>query len=280
MALLGLELDLSGLASLLTIGRTLNQEAASAARDLTAMAHGKATELANARLHSRRQLFLDSLHVGQVENGTWFLQLDARAAWIEDGMPPHDMLPGLLASPKAKTTKDGHRYVVVPFRHGPAQAAPASSQPMVQAVRQAMRQRGIPWAKVERDAGGRALAGRLHSFDVDAPLKTADGPGQGWGTVGDVRQGPNDRQRQGGGPAGGGTPFLSKVSVYQRGGAGGTTRRDIVTFRIASDSQRDTGMWFHPGLEGSHVLDATYQWVVQTWEKQILPAMMERIIGG
>ena len=38
--------------------------------------------------------------------------------FIEDGQPPRDMKPGLLASPKAKVNKDGKKWITVPFRHG------------------------------------------------------------------------------------------------------------------------------------------------------------------
>lgn len=40
------------------------------------------------------------------------------ASLIEDGQDAHDMKPGLLASPKAHTNKDGKRWITVPFRHG------------------------------------------------------------------------------------------------------------------------------------------------------------------
>jgi hypothetical protein len=37
---------------------------------------------------------------------------------IEDGQPARDMKAKMLSSPKAKTGKDGKRYITVPFRHG------------------------------------------------------------------------------------------------------------------------------------------------------------------
>ncbi len=37
---------------------------------------------------------------------------------IEEGQPPRDMKPKLLASKKAKVGADGKRYITVPFRHG------------------------------------------------------------------------------------------------------------------------------------------------------------------
>jgi hypothetical protein len=38
--------------------------------------------------------------------------------WIESGTQPRDMKEKLLSSPKAKTGKDGKRYITVAFRHG------------------------------------------------------------------------------------------------------------------------------------------------------------------
>lgn len=37
---------------------------------------------------------------------------------IEDGITPFDMKEKILRSPKAKTGKDGSKYITVPFRHG------------------------------------------------------------------------------------------------------------------------------------------------------------------
>lgn len=39
--------------------------------------------------------------------------------YIRDGIRPYDMKPGLLASPKAKTSKNGIRYLVIPMREEP-----------------------------------------------------------------------------------------------------------------------------------------------------------------
>lgn len=39
------------------------------------------------------------------------------ASVIEYGSKPHDLKPGLLNSPRARVTKSGKRYIIVPFRH-------------------------------------------------------------------------------------------------------------------------------------------------------------------
>lgn len=51
------------------------------------------------------------------------------AAVIETGQPARDMKPALLASPKAKTGKDGKKYITIPFRHGTPGAVGMQSMP-------------------------------------------------------------------------------------------------------------------------------------------------------
>jgi len=256
-----------------------------AARDLSIMGHARAMELARDRLRSRRRLYTDALSMSQVDDSTWFITLNARAMWIEEGKRAGSMLDDLLKSPKAKTAKDGSRYVIVPFRHGPAEQGPESQQPIVDAVKAEMKRRGIPWANVERDESGRPLLGRLHSFNVNAPVKTGSGPAQGWGAVGDVRRGPSTRQLavlgsrdHMTGPAHDGTPFLQNVSVYQRD-VGGKVKRDIMTFRVASSKHRGQGRWVHPGMEGVKILDQVHDWLSKTWETEVMPRVMQELGG-
>lgn len=280
MAGFHLQFSFDELRKLAALPEVVKREVNDAARNLSAMAHAKALEYARDRLRTRRQMFAENLSVHQESEDTWVITLNARAVWIDDGLPSNfDMLEGLLNSPKAKQGKKG-RYVVIPFRHGPGQPVSPPQEDLVSTIKAEMKRRQIPWASIEKDASGAAKMGRLHSFSVsDKPLKTGTGPGQGWGPVGDVKQGPNARQRAGGGPGGGGTPFLQGVSVYQRPDA--TTksgaRRDVMTFRIASESQRGTGLWKHPGLQPSNIFRDIESWVAQTWERDVAPAVLERI---
>lgn len=50
-------------------------------------------------------------------------------ATIEDGVDPYDMKQKLLSSPKAKTAKDGSRYITIPFRHGTPGAKTMQNMP-------------------------------------------------------------------------------------------------------------------------------------------------------
>lgn len=277
--MLSLTWDLSDLKSLFELPKLAKQAMQEGARDLSAMGHAKTIELAAQRLKSRRSLFVENLKIFQ-EDQVWVLELQKPAAWIEDGLPPHDMLDYLLKSPKAKTGKNG-KWIAIPFVHNKApQNTPESAKPMVDAIRQRMKRDGIAWGKIEKDAEGKPLLGTLHRFSInDRPLKTGFGPGQGHGPVGDVRQGMNMRQREGGGPGGGGIPFLRNVSIRQRE-VKGKVERSVLTFRIASESQRGTGMWHSPGVKGAKIFESVFQWMADAFEKDIAPSIMAKLEVG
>jgi hypothetical protein len=280
--LLGVNFDLSGLKGLLDLPDIMSAEALDANRRLAASAHAHAVELATHELHTRRQTFIDALRFYEAE-GVAVLELDAKALWIEDGVKKYNMLESLLASPKAKTGKNGQRYISVPFDHSPGHGATNTTPyglDLVNAVKGEMKRQKIPWAKIERDDQGRPRLGKLHSLDVNyAPLKTSQGPGQGRGPMGDVRQGPNERQRVGGGPAGGGTPFLKGVGVYQTLAAGGGVRRSVMTFRTATSDQMGEELWDHPGLEAKKILARTATWAEDELLNRIMPEMIEKIVA-
>lgn len=259
-----------------------------AARNLTAMTHAKIVELAGSKLHSRRQMFVDGLSYQQVAADTWLINLDAKVRWIDDGMPAHNMLDDLLKSKKAKTAKDGSRYVVVPFNHGPGKGASNSTpaqMDLVATIKSEMKRKNIPFGTIEKDASGQAKTGRLHSFDImKEPLKTANGPGQGHGPIGDVRQGPNQRQNVGGGPGGGGTPFLQGVSVYQnkvKDRFGNTSvKRSIMTFRVASSKHKEQGnRWNHPGTDPMNILEDAAKWAMETFDREIAPGIIAKVVA-
>lgn len=264
-----------------------------ASQELAAAAHAKVIELAQEQLHSRREKYIEALSLRQ-EGGVWVLALDGSAAWIEDGMPAHNMLDALLSSPKAQRAKDGSTYLVVPFEHGPGKGPGtdwAPHQDLVDTLKKEMKKgvfdkmskdptkrTKIPWSEIERDDQGKPKMGRLHSFNIDhKPTKSHEGPGQGRGPQGDVRQGPNERQVVGGGPAGGGTPFLQGVAVYQSPGEEGGVKRSVMTFRIASSKHEGQERWNHPGLEPAGLMDQAWTWAMEEVEKTILPKLAESV---
>jgi hypothetical protein len=267
---------------------------AAAGAKLAAATHAHIIEQANQKLHTRRQKFVDALTVFPLEqsNGqTWIVNLDRKARWIDDGLQEHEMIDDLLASPKAKTAKDGSKYLVIPFDHSPGKGGPTTSTPaqrtLIDSIRSELKARDIPFGKLERGPDGKPLLGNLHALDITrSPPKTAEGPGQGWGPVGAVRQGPTI------GPGGealqgqnGGTPFLQGIRVSQNQfkdpKTGATSvKRSIHTFRIASSKHKGSGRWVHPGLEAKHLLEEGATWASDQWTRVIGPEMLAAVVRG
>lgn len=238
---------------------------------LTAMTRAHIIEEANKRLHTRRDMYIENLSHRQVDENTWVIHLDAKALWIEDGMPEHSMIDDLLKSPKAKTAKDGSKYMAVPFQHkkGPTQMTPAQKT-LLDTIKTELKNQKIPYGKTEMDSSGKPKLGLLHKFDIkNAPTKTANAPGQGKGPIGSVMQGPT------------GIPLLQGVRIYQREvkGANGKTsvRRDIMTFRIVSSKMKGQGRWDHPGLVPLKLFPEGYEWAKKTWENEVLPDLMRQL---
>lgn len=148
------------------------------------------------------------------------------------------------------------KYLVVPFAHkkGPMSQTPAA-QDLTSTIKRELKQRNIPYGKIERGPDGKAKTGLLHSFDINKePVKTHDGAGQGHGPVGAVRQGTT------------GIPFLQGIRIYQRN-QGGKINRGIMTFRVASSKQRGSGKWVHPGLTARHFFEEGQDWALAQWDK-------------
>lgn len=260
-----MSLDLGPLAELAKEFRpAIDKAMKDAARDLSTQVYSHIVEQAQEKLHSTREKFLKALHYEQVEDDTWVVQLDKEAMFIEEGIPPNkDMLDGLLKSSKAKTAKDGSRYIVVPFQHnkGPTSQTPAQTT-LTDTVKAEMKKRQIPYGKIENGPDGKPKTGLIHSFDIMRnPIKSANGPGQGKGPIGSVRQGPT------------GIPFLQGVRVYQHVTKDKEGKekasKSIMTFRIASSKHKGQGRWIHPGLEAKKFLDEAAEWAKKEFEDRI-----------
>ena len=78
-------------------------------------------ELKQSRQEYRRAMFVERVSALQVDFGLSY-RSNFLAEAIEEGKGPFDEKLGLLASPKAKQTKDGSPFITVPFRHATPQA--------------------------------------------------------------------------------------------------------------------------------------------------------------
>lgn len=237
--------------------KTIEDAAKEALKNLALQTHAHIIELTEQKLKTRRKPYQQALKPAELEqDGSWVIALQKSAMWIEEGLPSNfDMLDGLLKSPKAKYTKDGSgaKYIVVPFDQGklPQQQTP-EQQGLNKLVRKELKDRKIPYAKLERDDSGRPKLGLLHKVWTG---KGGDQPPAG-SPVGKVS----------------GIPYLKGIAIYQKelkDKKGNTfVKRDVMTFRVASSKHKGE-RWIHPGLEASHFFEEAEQWAQKQWDDKI-----------
>lgn len=245
---LKLNIDVSEIAKAFKeISLEVEQDLQKAVGNLAAMTHAKVAELASQELHSSLKTLQKSLGFEEISPGVWVVSIDEKALWIEEGIEPNtDMKPGLLKN--AKTSKDGHRYKVIPFDHGkaPSQMNPVAQQ-LVSEIRRGLEKANIPFKKIEKDANGSPKMGKLHTLDLGGPI-----PGKG------------------------NTPALQGLNIYQSKGKNGNIRRDILTFRTVTDGPGSAGKWIHPGFQGKEFLDRAFSWAEEKWNNEILPDVLKK----
>lgn len=257
------------------------KELKQAARALTAATHGKLIELANQKLHTRRQPYIDAVSMFQMDETTFVVNLDASARWIEDGMPEHDMLENLLKSRKVKRAKDGSAYLVVPFQHNRAKSSMTpAQQSLLATIKKELASLGSEFPggtitpnKLEMKADGTPKLGLVRTMDITKAPVSTQALRIGRGPEGQVAQG-----------ATGGIPILKGVRVYQKEfqNKAGETKvgRFVMTFRVASSKHKGGGKWQHPGLEATNLMDEAMKWATETWSSKIAPNLLSKITAS
>ena len=288
-----LNIDISALTELAAILAAVGPSMETAAEKLTRNTYDYITELAEQRLNSRRKLYIENLHWEEEETtepdaSCYIIILNAKARWIDDGLKNFSMIPGFLnkkSGSDVKTNpKTGNRYRIIPFHYeaGPA-STPEAQQDIIKTVKKAMKKQGIPGAStIERDANGNVKEGLLHSINMSGrePNRTGIGPWQGSGPMGAPIQGFSPGASSGVGKTG--TPIVKGIKVYQRTDKKtGKTRRDVVSFRAASESHSaDGGRWEHPGLLPENLMDEGLEWALNEFETVIFPDVMGKLTGS
>jgi hypothetical protein len=188
-------------------------------------------------------------------------------------MSRHEMVMQILQGGKSPLyAKDGSMYKVIPFKFNKApNVVPPAIRDFQNVLKREFKKAGIPYGKIEQDAAGNPIVGKLHKLDImDKPIKTMNGVGQGMGPIGQVRQGL------------GGTPILQAINVFQRQvtGKNGAMQyvKDVMTFRVVSSKHVGSGRWVHPGIKPHKFMDEAYKWAKSEWETSIRPAIEQQIV--
>lgn len=159
---------------------------------------------------------------------------------LEFGMPPYDMKtvrPGWLGGAKSKVSKDGTRYVIIPFRHSPTGAAnlrytgKARDINLQPELRRVVKDFGLD--RMVRLGTGAIATGAVRRATPGAP-----------GTAGKAIP----------------HPWLKGLTRMQHVSETGAGSAQFLTWRIMSEKS-DPGSWQHPGLEAANLLKEVDRWV-------------------
>ena len=190
--------------------------------------YNKAVELAGERLHGLKQDYVSSLHMEEESPGVFVIYLEDKADWIESGSAvPYPNLPNLLAGPKAKVSRDGRRYNVIPIKkttveRGSVKFDLASDMQKIVAERQFEKiKEGISpksgkWVTAERLVDNKGIPKNLQG--------------------------------------------LTRVREYENKEAKRPISSSYLIFRVASDKQDPNTKWVIPPRPPLGVFKDTFQW--------------------
>lgn len=221
----------------------------------------------NLKLHH----ISDTLHV---------IELDQKAAWIEDGRPATFIGDWVLNSPKAKTAKDGSRYISIPMTI--SKLAGPGKKPSIPALdtlaRAALKNSRprIPLKKIQYGADGKAVQGKIRSLDIHEPNKSQ---------VAGFHSRPRSQEMAAmtGLPAHEGIFYgkgahLRQKTVGKTGKGKEKVAREIGTFRTLSSKHKAEGRWMYPEVKAFRGFDAAYEWAQKQLDVAI--ADMARVLGA
>ncbi|MDD5650672.1 MAG: hypothetical protein PHF86_09685 [Candidatus Nanoarchaeia archaeon] len=234
-------------------GKSLKKDLINGVEKLAVMTHAKVMEFAKDNLHSSAKTYMDNVAFDQISENMWIVTLKEPALWIEEGMRGGFMkwlLEDKNGKGQVKTNKKGEKYRVIPFEHSKAPAEQtANARELTDAIKKEFKKQNIPFKRIETTPEGSPRIGKLHTINIESarPSKSAK------------------------------TPALSGVTVYQSKDKNtGKVRRDIFTFRVISEKHEKEGLWVHPGKEAKKFMDKAFDWCMNTWEKEILPTILEK----
>lgn len=223
-------------------------------------ARAKWMALARQRLTSSKEDYVHGIQEVEAQPAVRIIRLlGALPNWVEQGMSPFDLRDTLLSSPRVHMSKDGHRYMSIPFRHGTPGSQGGAGTPMGRSYQE----RGGESRRADlgfQKADARALGKRI--YDLAKKLK------------------PGDRL-----PAGL-APLLAPhhtTDIYAgmsrvRHGYGRAVQSQYRTFRTISD-RSDPAKWQHPGITARNLASEVEDWIRDN-AIPILKSTMKEVLRG
>ena len=247
-------IDVEGISnSLEGLKKDIQKDIVDSADKLAKMTHAKVLELADEKLKSLAGQYKDNVVYDDTTPFIWIVTLKDPAEWIEEGRKS-GFMEELLHGKSSHQGKNG-RYAVIPFKHNvlPSRQSPKAAD-LARIIKTEAERRGISWGNIEKmpenakEKNGFTTA-KLHSFSFDNPRAEAQ----------------LERHKH---------PLTHGVSIYQtKNNKTGEIRKDVMTFRVISEKDKNTGAWRHPGRPGAKLLEKAFEFAKQVWDKDILPSI-------
>lgn len=262
--MIGINVDTSDLDGMVEgLESAIKNEMQNAGSEFTAAVYAKIGEIASQKLNTRLELYLSSLKTFQ-DGDVHVISLDSKARWIEEGMTAHNMIDDLLAG-------KSHRVIPLKIDSTGSPNKTNAQADLISTIKSEVKKFGVPYSGIENGNDGRPKTGLLHTFDITRkPIKTAEGPGQGKGPIGAVKQGNT------------GIPILQGLHVYQNEMTNKegqkSVQRTFMTFRTVSESQRGSGKWDMPEIDAINAFDEAMAWAHSEFDKTYGPKLMDAII--
>lgn len=241
-----------------TIKKNLEDDLKKVVKTLGSSALKHAEDIAKDNLpDSLNNIYKENLYIEQLSDNIVVVGVRPEALWIEEGRKS-GFMDELLKN--GKTSKDGHKYQVIPFKKETGRKNTSNSgEDLVNELKGFLKSQGIRYSKTRGlalDDKGSPRVGKIHSFNIK-DLK------------GKKKQRVQDLSKN-----------LQGLSIFQNyNEKTGRVERDIMTFRVISEKHRGTGKWEHPGRQGEKILEKTYEWIEKTWQREILPELQRKYKG-
>lgn len=211
-------------------------------------------KLAKRKLSSTRDAYIEAVK-SKLSKNVLVVELD-RESWIanavESGISDFDMKAGHLKSPKAKMSKKGYRYMVIPIGKDPSISPKTEKgQEFQQKVKQALAQKKFGIKKLKADVNGGV-------FETQEVLS-------------DVGLDGFYRYRK----------FESIDSYHQNKNK--KQQWQYVLFRVMSENPESKSKWQHPGIQPVHIFKETERFFNENATKMIegfIDAEIEKIISS
>lgn len=203
-------------------------------------------------------IYSNSLYIENIADNITVVGIREEAFWIENGRKEGFMEELLTrkSGSEVKTSKEGHKYRVIPFEHStsePKNALPEKTD-IANELRGFLKSKGVPYSKsraLALDDKGSPRIGKIHSFDIKS-----------------MREGKKGKKL---------SENLQGVTVFQdMNPKTGKVERSFMTFRVISEKHRGTGKWEHPGRLGEDILQKTFKWLQDEWQQKFLPELKRK----